>query len=461
MQDEIGDERLLERGGEALDQLVRQAADEADGVGDQVLAPVLLEGARGRVERLEQPVLDRDAGAGERVQQRRLAGVGVAGQRDRRLLAAAALLAPGLAPLGELGQPPLQHRDAVARLAAVALELRSRPGRACRRRRRAVPGASTSRACAAGCTRAAPARPGACPRRCAHAGRRCRGSAGCGRPRGPRARSRACAAAPARSRRRRSAPRRPASAKARLELGRACPCRRRSGDRAGRGAGRSRRSTATPAVRASSRSSAISLSASTPCGKTASAKPRSGSAPGAGSGWCAVTPVVCPLAPPASSRLCMQSHISATKPGTRALEPALSTSNGRNQAARRCRLSANWHKAVTEPGTGGRALSTAGRPQLTLGSTFGMTPSNPTRATSLAELTLELVNIPSPSKAEAALAERIASLLPARARARPCRGRRHLRASAPERRARSCSSPGTSTPSRRRRTCPGGSRTAP
>ena len=84
VQDEVGDERLLERGGEALHQLVRQPADEADGVGDEVLPSLLLEGARGRVERLEEPVLDRDAGAGERVQKRRLAGVRVAGQGDRR-----------------------------------------------------------------------------------------------------------------------------------------------------------------------------------------------------------------------------------------------------------------------------------------------------------------------------------------------------------------------------------------
>ena len=58
MQDEIGDERLLERRREALDELVGQPADEADGVGDEIAAPVDLEPARGRVERLEQLVLD-------------------------------------------------------------------------------------------------------------------------------------------------------------------------------------------------------------------------------------------------------------------------------------------------------------------------------------------------------------------------------------------------------------------
>ena len=61
----------------------------------------------------------------------------------------------------------------------------SRRGRASRRRRRAARGAATCRACAAGCTRAARARPGACPRRSARAGRRCRGSAASGRRRAP------------------------------------------------------------------------------------------------------------------------------------------------------------------------------------------------------------------------------------------------------------------------------------
>ena len=60
MQHDVGDERLLERRREALDELMRQAADEADRVGDEVAAAVVLEAARRRVERLEEPVLDRD-----------------------------------------------------------------------------------------------------------------------------------------------------------------------------------------------------------------------------------------------------------------------------------------------------------------------------------------------------------------------------------------------------------------
>ena len=48
VQDEVGDERLLERRGEALDELVRQAPDEADGVGDEIAPSLLLEAARDR-----------------------------------------------------------------------------------------------------------------------------------------------------------------------------------------------------------------------------------------------------------------------------------------------------------------------------------------------------------------------------------------------------------------------------
>jgi hypothetical protein len=47
---QVRDERLLERGREALDELVRQAADEADRVGDEVAPPVVLESSRRRVE---------------------------------------------------------------------------------------------------------------------------------------------------------------------------------------------------------------------------------------------------------------------------------------------------------------------------------------------------------------------------------------------------------------------------
>ena len=117
-------QRLLERRREALDELVRQAPDEADGVGDEVAAAVVLEAARRRVERVEELVLDRDVRAGERVEERRLADVRVAGERDRRRLAARALLASRRALLLQLLQPAPQLRDAAPRHAAVGLELR-------------------------------------------------------------------------------------------------------------------------------------------------------------------------------------------------------------------------------------------------------------------------------------------------------------------------------------------------
>ncbi len=79
---------------EPLDELMRQTADEADGVGDEVAPAVGLEAARRRVERLEEPVFDRDVGAGQGVQERRLADVRVARQRDRGRLGALPLLAP-------------------------------------------------------------------------------------------------------------------------------------------------------------------------------------------------------------------------------------------------------------------------------------------------------------------------------------------------------------------------------
>ena len=205
MQDEVGDERLLERGRKALDQLVGQPPDEADRVGDEVAPAVVLEPARRRVERLEEAVVDGDVGAGQGVQERGLADVRVAGERDRRRLRAPARLPPGLALLLQLlAGGPSAARPGAGRGGGRS-RAATRRGRGCRRRRRGARGAATAPASAAGCTRAARARPGACPRRCARAGRRCRGSAGCGRRPAPGGGSRAGAAAAGRARRRRAA----------------------------------------------------------------------------------------------------------------------------------------------------------------------------------------------------------------------------------------------------------------
>ena len=124
MEDEVGHERLLERRGESLDELMRQAADETDRVRDEVAPPLVLEPARRRIDRLEQPVADRDIRVGERVEKRRLAGVRVAGERHGRRLAAPPLLPPHVTLAAQLAQPLAQQRDAAARQTPVRLELR-------------------------------------------------------------------------------------------------------------------------------------------------------------------------------------------------------------------------------------------------------------------------------------------------------------------------------------------------
>ena len=73
-------------------------ADGADGVGEGVRAAVGGVGAaHGRVEGGEELVLDEHAGAGESVEQRGLAGVGVASDRDARDLAGLTRSALGVA----------------------------------------------------------------------------------------------------------------------------------------------------------------------------------------------------------------------------------------------------------------------------------------------------------------------------------------------------------------------------
>ncbi len=123
MEDEIRHECFLERGGEALDELVREPADEADRVGQQIAPPAFLEAARGWIQRLEGTVANRDLGTGERIQERRLPDVCVPGERDRRGLGALALLPPGRATLGQRRQPPLEQPSPTASEAPVGLEL--------------------------------------------------------------------------------------------------------------------------------------------------------------------------------------------------------------------------------------------------------------------------------------------------------------------------------------------------
>ena len=114
--------------------MMRQIADEADRIAEQNAAPILeVPLPRARVQRREQLVLDVDAGAGQGVHQRAFAGVGVADQRDRMFLAAAAHLAL-LARL-HLDEPRFQIADAQIDEPAVFFELRFAGAAQCRCRR--------------------------------------------------------------------------------------------------------------------------------------------------------------------------------------------------------------------------------------------------------------------------------------------------------------------------------------
>jgi succinyl-diaminopimelate desuccinylase len=124
VEEHVGDERLLERRGEPFDELVRQAAHEADRVRDEVAPAVVLEAPRRRIERLEQAVVNGHTGSRQRVQQRRLADVRVTRECDRRRLCALPLLPPCRALARERVEAAAEERRAPAREPAVRLELR-------------------------------------------------------------------------------------------------------------------------------------------------------------------------------------------------------------------------------------------------------------------------------------------------------------------------------------------------
>jgi hypothetical protein len=124
VEDQVGDLRLLERRAERLHELVGQLLDEPDGVGEQERPPVQAHDPRARVERVEQPVAHADVGAGQAVEQRRLARVRVAGERDLRQVRALALGAHRLPVRADVGEPALERADALAGEAAVGLDLR-------------------------------------------------------------------------------------------------------------------------------------------------------------------------------------------------------------------------------------------------------------------------------------------------------------------------------------------------
>src|SRR5439155_21131263 len=81
VEQQIRGARLLERGAERSDQMVRQLADEPDRVGDaEPVPPADVELARERIERREQSILYEDVATRERAQDARLPRVGVAHQ---------------------------------------------------------------------------------------------------------------------------------------------------------------------------------------------------------------------------------------------------------------------------------------------------------------------------------------------------------------------------------------------
>src|SRR2546430_1056206 len=122
VEQEIRSARLLERGAERSDQMVRQLADEADGVGDAEPVPSAdIDLAGEGIERREQPILDEDVGTGERAQDARLSRVGIAHEGGAGEVAATLSLVGAV--VGHAFKPTLQNRDLAADDPAVGLEL--------------------------------------------------------------------------------------------------------------------------------------------------------------------------------------------------------------------------------------------------------------------------------------------------------------------------------------------------
>ena len=175
-----------------------------------------------------------------RVQQRRLAGVRVADQRDRGHRGPLALGTLHGAGALDVLEAPAQDGDPVAGQAAVGLDLGLAGAPRADPATEALEVASTALACAPGCIRAGRARPGACPRRCPRARRRCRGSPWFDRRPASRRPPPGCApGGPSARRRRRSGSRRRPSRQP--SLPRPCPARDRCWGAALRAAGASPR----------------------------------------------------------------------------------------------------------------------------------------------------------------------------------------------------------------------------
>jgi len=89
---------FLQGGVKTLDEMVGQATDEADRIGEQEEMTLIdIHAAGGGVEGGEEAVGHQDVGLGDRPHQRRLARVGISDQGRREMFLAAARLDPAIA----------------------------------------------------------------------------------------------------------------------------------------------------------------------------------------------------------------------------------------------------------------------------------------------------------------------------------------------------------------------------
>src|SRR5688572_3152273 len=133
VQQQVGVHGLLERGAERRYQPMRQVAHESDGVGQHHVARVGLRlvrthfgqpyAPRGRIQGGEQLVGGVGVGVRKRIEQRRLAGVGIADDRDRKHIAPDARAALHGALLLQLIQLSLQDLDSCCDVAPIELQL--------------------------------------------------------------------------------------------------------------------------------------------------------------------------------------------------------------------------------------------------------------------------------------------------------------------------------------------------